>query len=418
METNLSKFSSSNSEGTKTKYGNNFHEWIIYRTPSPQALGRVDDIIVNQDPMSITNLQFTSGTTGLPKAASLTHFNIMNNGIDISEIMGYSPEDRICLTVPFYHCFGTVIGTLACLSAGASMVLPSPIFNANRALEAIEKWKCTTVYGVPTMFIEMIKQQKQNNYAIESLYKSLIAGSICPKQLILDKEKYLGIENIHIAYGMTETSPVSFLMRQEDPFEKKCTSVGRIFPNVEAKIVSASGETVELGEKGEFAVKGYLVMPGYYNDPENTANSIRDGWMMSGDLGRMDEEGYLYIEGRIKDLIIRGGENISPKEIEEYIMSLTEVENVQVIGVPDPKYQEEICAVIKVKEGLTLTKEQVFDYLKPLISHFKLPKYVKFVDTFPITVTGKLQKFRMIDDWNQEVRTLTQDQLKDKYMVR
>lgn len=418
LEVDQTKFPSAGGSGVKTNYGNNFHDWAIYRAPSPGSLGRVDDIIVSQDPGSITNLQFTSGTTGLPKAASLSHLNIMNNGRGIADAMEYTPQDRVCLTVPFYHCFGTVLGSLACLSSGTSMVLPSPSFNAHKALQAIEKWKCTTVYGVPTMFIEMIKAQKAGSYSIDSLYKSLIAGSICPKQLILEKEEFLNLKNIHIAYGMTETSPASFIMRNNDPFEKKCSTVGRIMDNVEAKIVCPEGETVEVGEKGEFAVKGYLVMPGYYNDPENTSKSIRDGWMMSGDIGRFDEDGFLYIEGRLKDLIIRGGENISPKEIEEYILPMPEVENVQVIGVFDEKYQEEICAMVKLSEGATLAREDVFNFLKPQISHFKLPKYVKFVDSFPITITGKLQKFQMIKNWNNEVASLSAEELKEKYMVR
>ena len=273
-------------------------------------------------------------------------------------------------------------------------------------------------YGVPTMFIEMIKIKKTGNFNLNSLYKSVIAGSICPKQLILDMEKYLGIINTHIAYGMTETSPVSFMMRNNDPIEKRSTSVGKIFDHVEAMILSPEGQPVKIGEKGEFSVKGYLVMDGYFNDPDNTSKSIKNGWMMTGDLGRFDEDGYLYIEGRIKDLIIRGGENISPKEIEELLMEIDQIENVQVIGVPDPKYQEEICALIKIKEGENLKKEQILQFLKPNISHFKIPKYIKFVDSFPITVTGKPQKYLMVKEWVKLIETMTQEEIQNSFIIR
>ena len=310
------------------------------------------------------------------------------------------------------------MGTLASLKGGCTLILPWPTFNAKKSLESIEKWKCTMVYGVPTMFIEMIKIKKTGNFNLNSLYKSVIAGSICPKQLILDMEKYLGIINTHIAYGMTETSPVSFMMRNDDPIEKRSTSVGKIFDHVEAMILSPEGQPVKIGEKGEFSVKGYLVMDGYFNDPDNTSKSIKNGWMMTGDLGRFDEDGYLYIEGRIKDLIIRGGENISPKEIEELLMEIDQIENVQVIGVPDPKYQEEICALIKIKEGENLKKEQILQFLKPNISHFKIPKYIKFVDSFPITVTGKPQKYLMVKEWVKLIETMTQEEIQNSFIIR
>ena len=419
FETDISKLSTSVSQALSgADFCNNFHDWIIYKSPSPKSLGKVDDNTIFQDSEEITNIQFTSGTTGLPKAAALTHLNIINNAASLKEIVGYSPQDRICLTVPFYHCFGMVMGTLASMQGGCTLVLPWPTFNAQKSLESIEKWKCTMVYGVPTMFIEMIKVKQTGQFDIGSLYKSVIAGSICPKQLILDMEKHLGIKDTHIAYGMTETSPVSFMMRNDDPIEKRSTTVGRIFNNVEAKILSSEGEPVEIGEKGEFAVKGYLVMHGYYNDPENTAKSIKNGWMMSGDLGRFDEEGYLYIEGRIKDLIIRGGENISPKEIEEIIMELPQIENVQVIGVPDPKYQEEICALVKTKEGKTISKDEILDHLKPNLSHFKIPKYLQFVDSFPITVTGKPQKYLMVQQWIEQTESMTEEEIQKSFIIR
>ena len=419
FETDLGKLESSVSQALPlADYCNNFHNLVLYRTPSESALSQVQRTIESQNPMDITNIQFTSGTTGLPKAAALTHHNLENNSKELARIMELSPRDRICVMVPFYHCMGMVCGNLAAMNSGSAIVIPSPTFNAKKSLETIERWNCTSTIGVPTMFFEMIKLVQQFPFNLGDFHKCFIAGSICPKQLILDMDKFLGLSRTHIGYGMTETSPISFMIRNHHPLEKQSTTVGTIMPHVEAKILSPEGKPVEIGEKGEYAVKGYLVMPGYYNDPENTNKSIQDGWMMSGDLAKFDEQGFLHIEGRIKDLIIRGGENISPKEIEEYIMGISQVENVQVIGVPDPKYQEEICAVIKIKKGQILQKETVLSFLKPKISHFKIPKYVKFVDGFPITVTGKLRKVEMIQEWLNETDTMSEQQIRDKYMIR
>ena len=399
-------------------YCNDFHNLVIYRQPSEQALAHVDHIVAHQNAYNVTSIQFTSGTTGLPKAAMLTHHGVMNNANNIADILEFTPKDRLCLTVPFYHSYGNIGGSLVCLSKGVTMILPWPTFDSQRSLQAIEKWGCSTVCGVPTMFMGMIGAAMAQQYDLRSLKKSVIAGSLCPKPLILKKKEILGIDSVFVAYGMTETSPLSFMTRKEDSEEKTVSTVGRILDHTEAKIISPEGLPVPVGEVGEFVVRGYQVMPGYYNDPENTAESIRDGWMFSGDLGRFDEDGFLSIEGRIKDLIIRAGENISPKQIEEGIAELAEVEAVQVIGVPDPKYQEEICALVKLRAGATLGKSDVLEHLKPNLAHFKLPKYVKFVEGFPMTITGKLQKFQMIEDWVRETETLTPDQIKELYTVR
>jgi fatty-acyl-CoA synthase len=419
FESDLDKIGASVSTAVMEKeFYNNFHDWLIYRTPSDAGLQKVDRNIENQRNTDITNIQFTSGTTGLPKAASLTHRNLVNNAIDMKDVMEMSTNDKMCVMVPFYHCMGMVCGNLTAMTGGSAIVIPWPTFNARKSLETIIKYNCTATIGVPTMFYEMIKLVQSETFKLKDLHKCLIAGSICPKQLIMDMENHLGLTRTHIAYGMTETSPISFMIRTNHPLEKKSTTVGTIMSNTEAKIVSPDGKPVPIGEKGEYAVKGYLVMPGYYNDPDNTRKSIVDGWMMTGDLARFDEEGFMYIEGRLKDLIIRGGENISPKEIEEYIMEIPEVDMVQVIGVPDPKFQEEICAVVKVKQGQSLTKEGVKEFLKPRISHFKIPKYVKFADGFPITVTGKLRKVEMISDWVKETQEMSEQEIREKYMIR
>lgn len=401
-----------------SSYCNNFHDFVIYRQPSIESLNNVDQIIANQNPFDVTNIQFTSGTTGSPKAATLTHHNLLNNAFNAREIMEFSPMDRACLTVPMYHCFGSVGGTMLNLVSGSTLILPWPTFHPIKSLEVAEKYQCTTIYGVPTMFIEFIKVAKAQSFDLGRLNKSIMGGSNCPKQLILEMKEYLGIDYIHVVYGMTETSPVSFMVRRDDPIDKKSTTAGKIMDNIEAKIVSPDGQTVPIGEVGELAVKGYSVMPGYYKDPEANAKNILDGWMMTGDLVRFDDEGYLIVEGRIKDIIIRGGENISSKEIEEKIFEISEVENVQIIGVPDPKYQEEVCAFIKLRPGANFSKEDVFEYLNPILSYFKVPKYVKFVESFPMTVTGKIQKFKMIDEWIKETQEMTDSQLRETYTIR
>jgi fatty-acyl-CoA synthase len=311
-----------------------------------------------------------------------------------------------------------VIGNLASLYSGSAIVLPSPTFHAYKSLETTVKHECSVMYGVPTMFIEMIKSQKEHKFDLSSLRKSFIAGSICPEQLLKDKFTYLNISDVRVGYGMTETSPVSSLGCIDDPVEKKCLTVGKVLPHVEAKIINLDGTTVPIGETGELLVKGYLVMKEYYNDWPTTQNNIVDRWMMTGDLARFDEHGFLYIEGRIKDLIIRGGENISPKEIEEVILKLPQVENVQVIGVPDEKYQEEICALIKVNSNQSLNKKDLLEYLKPELAHFKLPAYVWFVDSFPITVTGKPQKNEMKKQWNKLIENHSKQQIIEQYGLK
>ena len=399
-------------------YANDFHGSLLYPTPSLEACKTMDEILLSQDPYEVTNIQFTSGTTGLPKASVLTHHNIMNNGIGLANIMDYSPEERICMPVPFYHCFGMVMGNLAAMSRGSAIVISSPTFNGAKTLDTIEKHACTTVYGVPTMFIEMIKAQNVKTRDLAWLRKSVIAGSVCPEQLLKDKTTHLNISKVHVAYGMTETSPVSFMIREDSPAEKKCVSVGQIMEHVEAKIIDEEWNTVPVGENGELVVRGYSVMKGYYRDPVNTEKNVHDGWMMTGDLAKLDQDGFLSIEGRLKDLIIRGGENIAPFEIEESIMSLGIVENVQVIGVPDEKYQEEICALVKFKSGNWVSKETIAEHVKGQLAHFKVPKYVQFVEDFPITVTGKPQKFRMRDEWVAMISKMTEEEVKRQFVVR
>lgn len=414
----LMNYKSFTHQNSDLSYSNKFNEMLIHREPSLKSVRKVEDNILNQNNNNIINIQFTSGTTGKPKAAALTHRNILNNALFISERMGYSPKDKICLTVPYYHCFGMVMGNLSTLIPGSAIVMPSATFNAQKSLETTVKHKCNVMYGVPTMFMEMIKFQQKHNLDLSSLSQSMIAGSICPEQLLKDKSTYLNISDVRVGYGMTETSPITFLSKLDDPEHKKYTTVGSISPHVEAKIIDSEGNTVPLGQKGEYVTKGYMVMDCYYNDEVNTKKSIIDGWMMTGDLAKFDSDGFLHIEGRIKDLIIRGGENISPKEIEEEILKLPQVDNVQIIGVPDPKYQEEICALIKLHSDESLSKRELLDYLKPLVSHFKIPAYVLFVDSFPITVTGKPQKNVMKENWNTLVKGLSQNEVIELYGLK
>jgi fatty-acyl-CoA synthase len=412
------KYKSFSHQNSELSYSNKFTEMLVYREPSSTSVRQVEENIIKQDNNKIINIQFTSGTTGKPKAAALTHRNILNNAVFISERMGYSPKDKICLTVPYYHCFGMVMGNLSTLIPGSCIVMPWATFDARRSLEATVKHKCNVMYGVPTMFMEMVKFQQTHNLDLSCLNQSMIAGSLCPEQLLRDKSTYLNISDVRVAYGMTETSPITFMSKLDDPPHKKYTTVGSICPHVEAKIIDSQGNTVPIGEQGEYVAKGYMVMDCYYNDVVNTQKNIVDGWLMTGDLARFDSDGFLYIEGRIKDLIIRGGENISPKEIEEEILKLPQVDNVQVIGVPDPKYQEEICALIKLLPDQSLSKRELLNYLKPLVSHFKIPAYVQFVDSFPITVTGKPQKNVMKDNWNSLIKDLSQKDVLELYGLK
>jgi len=357
-------------------------------------------------PEDVTNIQFTSGTTGSPKAATLSHFSILNNGWLLSERLRYTENDKIICSVPLYHCFGMVISNMAALTNGCEVIFPSETFDAAASMKALSDRKATSVYGVPTMFLEYLKHLKANpsKYDLSNARTGVIAGSICPRPLMEDIYTYMNLTDLTVCYGMTETSPVTFQTHHDDSFEKKTGTVGNILPHTESKIVDENGHILKRGQRGEVLARGYCVMKGYWDDQEATKNAIdQDGWMHTGDLGVMDEEGYLNIVGRIKDLIIRGGENISPKEIEEYYLRHHKVENAQVFAFPDEKYGEEVFIWIKNKAGEKMTNKEVLDYAKGKIAHYKIPKYVKFVDDFPITVTGKPQKFRMTEAMVSEI---------------
>jgi fatty-acyl-CoA synthase len=343
------------------------------------------------------NIQYTSGTTGFPKGATLTHRNILNNGFFVGEGVRYSHEDRVCIPVPFYHCFGMVMGNLACSSHGATMVIPGPAFEAEATLQTVATERCTSLYGVPTMFIAMLGVPDFERYELDSLRTGIMAGSPCPVEVMKRVIERMHMGEVAICYGMTETSPVSTQTATDDPLEKRVGSVGRVGPHLEVKVADPETfEPVGRGETGELCTRGYSVMTGYWEDPERTAEAIdSDGWMHTGDLATMDAEGYFNIVGRIKDLVIRGGENVYPREIEEFLYSHPDIGDVQVIGVPDERYGEELMAWVIPRSGTALDEETVREYCRRRIAHYKVPRYVKFVDSFPMTVTGKVQKFRM-----------------------
>ena len=383
---------------------NDFEEYLVSKSPSDKYKDKVETIIKTQNHYDAANIQFTSGTTGRPKGCVLTHHNILNNAYSITNEMNYNSDDVICVAVPFYHCFGMVIGNLSAITSGSTILIPSATFNAEKALEAVSKYNASTIYGVPTMFNDYLKVQEKRQFNLGRLRAGIMAGSLCPEVLNNRVINELGVTGLAVAYGMTETSPISFMVRENDPLIKKTSTVGRIFPHLECKVVNEAGETVNIGEPGELLTKGYSVMKEYYNDPINTDKSIKDGWMYTGDLVTFDKDGYACVVGRIKDLIIRGGENIAPKEVEDLLLQMPQIDSCQVIGVPDERMGEEICALIKLKENVNeLKKDEILRFVKERISHFKIPKYVWIVDSFPITVTGKPQKFKMVKDWIEKV---------------
>jgi fatty-acyl-CoA synthase len=350
------------------------------------------------------NIQFTSGTTGFPKGATLTHHNILNNGFFLGEGMGFTERDKICIPVPLYHCFGMVIGNLGCLTHGSAMVYPGEGFDPLATLEAIAEERCTAVYGVPTMFIAELDHPEFKRFDLQSLRTGMMAGSPCPTEVMRRCVDEMHLSEITIGYGMTETSPASFQTGSDDLLEKRVATVGRIHPHVEAKVVDAEGRIVPRGTPGELWTRGYLVMLGYWNDPDRTAESIdRAGWMKTGDLATIDDEGYCNIVGRIKDMVIRGGENIYPREIEEFLYRHPKIQDVQVVGVPDPRYGEELCAWVKLRDGEHAAPEDIQEFCKGQIAHYKIPRYIKFVDAFPMTVTGKIQKFLMREETIREL---------------
>ena len=345
------------------------------------------------------NIQFTSGTTGHPKGATLSHHNILNNGYFVGEGLKLTPADRLCIPVPLYHCFGMVMGNLGCLTHGSTMVYPSEAFDPLATLQAVAEERCTALYGVPTMFIAQLDHPQFESFDLKSLRTGIMAGSPCPIEVMKRVQSRMNMHEVTIAYGMTETSPVSTQCATDDPVERRVSTVGQVLPHIEIKIVDPDGKVVPRGETGEFCTRGYSVMKGYWNDAEKTAEAVdAAGWMRTGDLATMDEQGYVNIVGRLKDMVIRGGENVYPREIEEFLYRHPKIQDVQVIGVPDPRYGEEVCAWIKLRDGQTATAEEIREFCKGQIAHYKIPRYVEFVDAFPMTITGKIQKFVMRDE--------------------
>jgi fatty-acyl-CoA synthase len=350
------------------------------------------------DPQDPINIQYTSGTTGRPKGATLSHRNILNNGFFTTELINFTEHDRLCIPVPFYHCFGMVMGNLGCTTHGATMVIPAPGFDPEITLRTIAEERCTGVYGVPTMFIAMQNHPTFAEHDLSTLRTGVMAGSVCPVEVMKRCVEEMHMAGVSICYGMTETSPVSTQTRADDDLERRTATIGRVHPHVEVKVVDpASGATVERGEPGELCTRGYSVMLGYWEEPEKTDEAIdSDGWMHTGDLAEMREDGYCNIVGRIKDMVIRGGENIYPREIEEFLYTHPDIEDVQVVGVPDDKYGEELCAWVKLRSGAEpLDGDRVREFADGRLAHYKIPRYVMVVDDFPMTVTGKIRKVEM-----------------------
>jgi len=342
------------------------------------------------------NIQFTSGTTGSPKGVTLTHHNILNNGYFVGRAMGLTEIDRICIPVPLYHCFGMVMGNLAAVTSGAAMVYPGEGFDPLATLKTVEREKCTTLYGVPTMFIAELDHPEFANFDLSSLRTGIMAGAPCPIEVMRRVNEQMNMRDITIAYGMTETSPVSFQSAMDDPLERRVSTVGRIHPHVEVKVIDLEGRVVPPGERGELCTRGYSIMLGYWDEPEKTRDVLdAKGWMHTGDIAVIDAEGYCNIVGRIKDMVIRGGENLYPREIEEFLYRHPKIQDVQIFGVADDRYGEELCAWIRPRPGESLTADEIREFCQGQIAHNKIPRYVEFVDAFPMTVTGKIQKFLM-----------------------
>jgi len=389
----------------KTPGFHNYHE--IAEMAEPRHLEALRELAQRLQPDDPINIQFTSGTTGFPKGATLTHFNVLNNGFFVGEAMRLTEQDRLCIPVPLYHCFGMVLGNLACITHGSCMVYPNDAFEPESVLRTVEAERCTALHGVPTMFIAELDHPDFASFDLRTLRTGIMAGSPCPIEVMKRVVADMHMEQVTIAYGMTETSPVSFQSNPDDPLDKRVSTVGQIHPHVEVKIVDEDGMVVPPGVRGELLTRGYSVMLGYWNDEEKTADAIDGaGWMHTGDLATLDEQGYCNIVGRVKDMVIRGGENVYPREIEEFLYRHEKIQDVQVFGVPDPKYGEELCAWIVLREGQTVAEQEIKDFCKGQIAHYKVPRFVRFVDEFPMTVTGKVQKFvmrdRMIEDLGLE----------------
>ncbi len=360
---------------------------------SDDTLHSFEEHVQFDDPV---NIQYTSGTTGFPKGVTLSHHNILNNGYFIGIRLKYSEKDRVCIPVPFYHCFGMVIGNICCTTHGACMVIPNDSFDPDITLKTVSEEKCTSLYGVPTMFIAELSVKDFDTCDFSNLRTGVMAGSVCPPEIMKKVESLMNIKEMSICYGMTETSPVSTQTLIGTPLEKQVSTVGTVQNHLEIKIIDENGKILERGEHGELCTRGYSVMLKYWNDPENTKKVLDDArWMHTGDMAVMDNDGYITISGRIKDLIIRGGENISPKEIEDFLYTYPNILDVQIIGVPSEKFGEEVMAWVKVRKGFDVTETELLEYCKGRIAHYKVPKYWKFVDEFPMTISGKIRKVEM-----------------------
>jgi len=355
------------------------------------------------------NIQFTSGTTGNPKGATLTHHNVVNNARFVAQAMRLRERDALCIPVPLYHCFGMVLSVLACVSAGATMVFPGEVFEPGATLSAVSEERCTALHGVPTMFIAELDHPQFMQFDLSTLRTGIMAGAPCPIETMKRVVAQMNMREVTIAYGMTETSPVSFQSSTTDPLERRVSTVGRIQPHLEAKVVDANGNVLPVGQSGELWVRGYSVMKGYWGDEARTREAVVDGWMRTGDLATIDAQGYCNIVGRVKDMLIRGGENIYPREIEEFLFRHPKVQSVQVFGVPDPKYGEEVCAWIVLKPGEQCSEDEVRAFCRDQIAHYKMPRYIRFVTEMPMTITGKVQKFVMRDRMIDELK-LSRDQ--------
>jgi fatty-acyl-CoA synthase len=371
-------------------------EWAEFSAGEPdrEAIAQRMASLSFDDPI---NIQYTSGTTGFPKGATLSHHNILNNGFFVTELLHLTERDITCLPVPFYHCFGMVMGNLGTLAHGGCVVIPAPAFDPGATLAAVAGEGVTSLYGVPTMFIALLDHEDFDTFDVSSLRTGIMAGSPCPIEIMKKVVDRMHMAEVAICYGMTETSPVSTQTRVDDPLERRVGTVGRVGPHVEVKVVDPdSGLVVQRGDPGELCTRGYSVMLGYWEDPERTAEAVdRAGWMHTGDLATMDDDGYLNIVGRSKDMVIRGGENVYPREVEEFLYSHEQIADVQVIGVPDDRYGEELCAWVIARPGAELDEDSVREFCRGQLAHFKVPRYVMFVDEFPMTVTGKVQKFKM-----------------------
>ena len=372
----------------------NFNALAGHATAESRAqLAAIGPTLHCDDPI---NIQFTSGTTGQPKGATLTHRNILNNGFFVGEAIRLSPQDRLCIPVPLYHCFGMVMGNLGCLTHGATMVYPSEAFDPLAVLQAVQDERCTALYGVPTMFIAELDHPRFAEFDLSTLRTGIMAGSPCPIEVMKRVQAQMNMAEVTIAYGMTETSPVSIQSAVDDPLDRRVATVGRVQPHLEVQIIDGDGKPVPCGSTGELCTRGYSVMKGYWGDEAKTREAVdADGWMHTQDLAVMDEQGYVNIVGRLKDMVIRGGENVYPREVEEFLYRHPAVQDVQVVGVPDLKYGEELCAWIKLRDGHTASADEIRAFCRGQIAHYKVPRHIRFVDAFPMTITGKVQKFLM-----------------------